>query len=186
MPLGETLTLLTTLATALQAFRLNRATETAVEEVESAPTLDPSLLIALDAVKSANDETVRRYDAAANGAHLLIGLSAATVLVSGFLGAATDSDADGGSPLFIASLVIFIVIAVAAVVLRRICTLRSFPADAVAFTGTSEAVVETILKARQQVHRANERRFALLQIGSDFLLLVVAVQVVLAALWLII
>ena len=59
-------------------------------------------------------------------------------------------------------------------------------ADAVTLTGTSPTVVESILQARRQVHRTNERRFTLLQLGSDVLLLVVAVQVVLAALWLIV
>ena len=82
MPLGETLTLIATLASALQALRLNRATEATVEAEQP---LDPALLLALDAVKAANDETVRRYDVAANGAHLLIGLSAATVLVSAWV-----------------------------------------------------------------------------------------------------
>lgn len=185
MPLGETLTLLTTLATALQAFRLNRATETAVDEIEP-PALDPALIVALDAVKSANEETVRRYDAASNGAHLLIGLSAATVLISAFLAAATDSGADGGSPLFVASLLIFVLIALSGIGLRRACRLTSFPPNSVAFTGTSATVVETILNARQQILRANERRFAMLQSGSDALLLVVATQVVLASLWLIV
>jgi hypothetical protein len=184
MPLGETLTLLTTLATALQAFRLNRATETAVDEIE-APALDPALLVALDAAKAANDETVRRFDSAALGLLLLIGFSAATVLVAAFLGVSSDESADGGSPLFVASLVIFGIVALMGIALRRTCSLRSFPADALPLSAGSLPLIEGMLKTRQQVQQTNGRRLTVLQIGSDAVLLVVAVQVMLAAAWLI-
>ncbi len=181
MPFGDTLTLLATLANAYQALRFNRPPEASADV---GPSIDPALLIALDASKTANDETVRRHDAASNGAHLVIGLSAATLLVSAFLGAVSTDSPGGSSPLFIASVIIFIAITLGAIVVRRSFTLRALPSADGAWSGSQETV-EKLLRRRQEVEGENRRRLAAVSLGGDLLLLFVALQVVLAAVWLI-
>ncbi|MGE0686313.1 MAG: hypothetical protein AB7P33_06200 [Dehalococcoidia bacterium] len=184
MPFGETLTLLATLANAYQALRFSRPPEATAAANDPEPAIDPALLIALDASKTANDETVRRHDAASNGAHLVIGLSAATLLVSAFLGAVSSDAPEGSSPLFIASVIIFIAITLGAIVTRRSFALRPLPSGEDAWSGSQQAV-ERLLKRRQQVEEDNRRRLSAVSAGGDVLLLVVALQVVLAAVWLI-
>lgn len=182
MPLGETLTILATLASAVQALRSSRPTETLVEAEQD--VLNPMLLLTMDSAKQAHEETLQRLAAASNGTHFLIALSAATVLLSAFLGAVADQ-ASSGSPLFIANLGIFVVVVAATVLARRLFAARTNLGLGPANQVDGQEAIEKLIEGLQRVEKANSGRLKALAIVSDVVVLTIALQVVLAAFWLI-
>jgi hypothetical protein len=182
MPIGDTLTLLATLASAFQALRTSRPDEPPAAGQDA--IIDPTLLIALDAANAANDEVVLRHETAGSRLLWLTGLSAAALLLSAFLGAVSSDSADAASPLFILSLIVFVVVVAVVIVIRRVFTLSSPEADDTEALASQE-VVEKLLHRRRQLERRNSRRLAVVDIGVDAVLGLVALQVILAALWLI-
>jgi hypothetical protein len=183
MPLGETLTLLATLASAFQALRTGRA-DGSTATSEPAAAIDPAVLIALDEARHADDEVTRRQEAAASRLLWLAGLSAMAVLLSAFLSAASAGSTDATSLLFVLVLVIFVAISAGVIVLRRVFVPAVAFAEGAADLG-SLSTMEALIEQRRRLLGRNRRSLLVLEIGADTALVLIAVQVILAGLWLI-
>ena len=185
MPLGETLTLLATLAGALQAMRVSRPTP----ETPSPPQseVDALTLVTFDLVRSANEDAVRLHEAAINRLNGLALLSGAALLVSAFLGAVSDDAPEGGSPLFIAAICLFVAVVALVIVLRRVFGVAhlSHQELAVAPQNLRLDAIAQIIEQGRETERRNRGRTAVLDLAGDALLLAIALQAVLAAVWLI-
>ena len=185
MPIGETLTLLASLASALQAMRASRPTPET--PVQSAAEVDALTLVTFDLVRTANDDAVRLHEAASERLNAFALLSGAALLVSAFLGAMTEEAPEGASPLFIASICIFVMVVTAVIVLRRVFGVTRLSHQELSAAPQSlrlEAIAQAIEQGRE-TERGNRARVAMLDVAGDVMLLLVALQAVLAAVWLI-
>jgi hypothetical protein len=184
MPLSETITLLATLASALQAMRAGRPTEA---PAPPAPEVDALTLVTFDLVRTANDDALRKHESACGRLNLVAVLSGGTLLLSAFLGAVSEDAPEGSSPLFIASIVLFAAAVAATIVLRWTLPARRTSHNELSVAPQAlrlDAVAQLIEQGRQ-TERYNLRRAFLLDLAFDALLLTLALQVVLGAVWLI-
>ena len=186
MPLGETLTILATLANAVQVLRTtNRPAETPA--AEPSPAMDTMALMAFDFAKTSNEAASVRQESALSRLNLLLGISAAALLISAFLGAVSGDSPEGDSPLFIGSLAFFCLVCAGAIVLRRAfgvarISLRDF-------NGAPEdrqwESLERFVEHARRLESTNQRHLMAVELGTDGMILVITAQVVLAAVWLI-
>jgi hypothetical protein len=186
MPLGETLTILATLANAVQVLRTNnRPAEAPL--IESAPVVDTMTLMAFEFARTSNEAAVVRHETALSRLRILFVASTVTLLLTAFLGGVGNDSPVGWSALFIASVVLFVVVCLCVIGLRRAfrvtpLTLRDF--DAVTGTEQWESMDRLIHHARD-LEATNGRRLTMVEHGADALILLIAVQAVLGAVWLI-
>jgi hypothetical protein len=173
MPVGETLTLLATLANALQALRLSRPPANGGPAEGDTPSVD---LLALDLVRAAETRIEHEYHAALRRFDWLLALSAGALLATAFLGVSEGAAAD--SPLFIAAVATFGVLAVLSIAVRHAFRLQVASLDELRLHSPAEFVERA--HAAQSYDHAQLKRLGM---GSDALLAVAALQVVLCAVW---
>jgi len=183
MAFGEALTLLSTLASAYQAYRFNKPAE---PQKEAEPELLPATVLAFDYIKSAGQWQQQRHDREMGRLDRLAAISLLTLIAGAGAGAIASRQGDLWSPLFIASLVFFGVVLLGSLMLRR---LGSIEAVGVAETGRPEPgsefrLVQRVVERASQHEERNRRRLALLGLAADVLLLLCGIQALLVALWL--
>ena len=179
------MTLLATLANAVQVLRAT--SRTAEAPVEAEPAIDTMALMSFEFAKAANAETIHRHEAALSRLGGVGFASAIAVLMSAFLGAVSGDSPEGGSPLFIASICIFLIVATGAALLRRFFRVSRLTLDHFAAVPGVEQweSMQRFIEGARGIEHSNHRRLSTVELGTDALMLLAALQVVLAAVWLI-
>ena len=182
MPLIETLTLLASLGSALQTLRTGRAVE---EQNEGKDAGSTGLLLSYEHVKTSQDATMRADDSVTGRLQLLLLVSGAVVAAVCAVGAGFADDADAGSPLFIAALILFGVVALAAA-FAVVARLESVAVEGViarqSVLGDLDFLREMLAQG-VRLERSNRRLIASKSTALGVACLCFAAQVVLLAVW---
>jgi hypothetical protein len=173
MPVGETLTLLATLANALQTLRLSRPP---AEGAASVPDAAAAELMALDSLRVSEARLQQEYDSALRRFDGLAAFSAIALLATAFAGGRNGAEA--GSSLLVAAVSAFGLLVLCCVLTRQTLRIQ----DGSLAEHQLESVPQLIDRARER--EANNRdRLRWMSRASDAILVIAAVQVGLGVVW---
>jgi hypothetical protein len=184
MPLIETVSLLTTLASAYQVLRSKPPGDSSAAVTEVAET--SGVVVAYDLARSTYDTTLQRLDAANRYLNGLVAAAGIAILLAVLtMRASTDQDL-GASGQAIAALVAFVVIAACGALVRLATGARLTDAGEM-FTQQPIKqpieLMEVFVRSAAACSARNEKSLRTITLVSELLLLALGVEIVLLVLW---
>jgi hypothetical protein len=184
MPLIETVSLITALASALQTLRSGRP---ANESPLGADASDASaVVLAYDSAKAAYDSALQRIDMANRHLNILAGAACVVTLTTVLVVKATNSEVNADSPLLIAALVLSMVVAISPVLARGVSVVKlvsGYPALGGRQAKPLVELMDDFIRLAAPCTAHNERVLRFRNFAADVLMVCLAVNVLLLALW---
>jgi hypothetical protein len=184
MPLIETVSLITALASAIQTLRSGRPANEAPLGADAADA--SAVVLAYDFAKAAYDSALQRIDMSNRYLNILGTTACVVTLTAVLVVKATNSDAGADSPLLIAALALFMVVAIGPVLVRGLSVLRlvsDYPALGGRQAQPLVELMEDFIRLAVPCTAHNERVLRFRTFAADLLMVCSAVSVLLLALW---
>ena len=184
MPLIETVSLITALASALQTLRSGRP---ANESPLGADASDASaVVLAYDFTKAAYDSALQRIDSVNRHLNALAAAACVVTLTTVLVAKAVNSEVNADSPLLIAALVLFMIIAAGSVLARWVSVVKhvlGYPELGGRQARPLVELMEDFIRLAAPCTAHNERVLSFRIFAGDLLMVCLAVNVLLLALW---
>jgi len=184
MPLIETVSLLTTLASAIQVLRSNKPGDPAPAASEAVEA--SGVVFGYDLARTHYESSVRRLDSSAGHFTLLAASTALATLASVLMVRAVNDEADLGSALIWASLVMTVAVVVGAVLVRALTSAQLISTRLALARQSIDAplqLMEDYVRLAVSHADRNERSLSVRSLAGDLLLLCAAANVVILSIW---
>ncbi|MGE3774896.1 MAG: hypothetical protein AB7I32_18375 [Gammaproteobacteria bacterium] len=182
MPLIETISLLATLAGAVQGMRQKSSPDAPSVATEAAEA--SGVVLAYDLAKTQYESSVERLQSTDRQITLVASLTAMLTLLAVVGVRAIESEADLGSGFLMGALVLMLVVVAGAVLLRTITAARVISARALLDrTDTPLQLMEDYARLAAGTAELNDAAARTRALGADLLLICAAVEAVLLSVW---